>query len=617
MHKISCAATTLVVLASFALSSAPAAHAEDDTFITHGPILGRPAATGMGVWARTNHPAAFAVHYGTDPVELDKRSDPVSTELAHDNTAWVKLEGLEPNTRYYYEVVIPEVSATTGRSGSFRTLPDAKKYRDQELNPEGLFNFSFEFACGNNQNPTQGVGRPLPTFGTMYDKIRDDIHFAILNGDWLYESRRDFTVDQWAAQVDAAPNEIPEVVKVAPTIVGVWQNYKHFLEQGPNLARWHAHMPTYFTYDDHEILNDVWGAGTPGLRDRRAVFRDIGVRAWYDYLAWSNPTKFTQRVHFGQAKVEKGSDVLVDPKAIFKNLDLAQANNLHIHWGTATAGINDNALDGVGGDPNAGVYEIVEVLDAHRVKVSPAARADGEVSYSIGRRSYYRFRMSNCDFFVLDTRGQRQMHDTAHPNKPGLSMLGPTQRKWLMDGVAASDADFIFVVSSVNFMVPHVGGGKVRTTNKDDAWTVFLDEREKLIKFWDDLDKPVFVLTGDLHNSFVIQITDNVWEMASGPHNSNNHWATDEGGRPANGKFQYGPREVDIRWSTYFRTDIPRNNLLHPSYCVVQVNNVFNNPLKPSSERWVAFPRPHVVFQYYNGRTGKLRYAESIMANDK
>jgi hypothetical protein len=162
-------------------------------------------------------------------------------------------------------------------------------------------------------------------------------------------------------------------------------------------------------------------------------------------------------------------------------------------------------------------------------------------------------------------------------------------------------------------MVPHVGGGKVRGENKDDAWTVFLDEREKLIDFWDQLDKPVLVLTGDLHNSFVIKITDNVWEMASGPHNSNNHWASDEGDRPANGPFKYGPREVDIRWSTYFRSDIPRDQLKYPGYCVVQINNVFSNPTQIGQQRWVTFPRPQVVFRFYDGRTGRLRYAESIL----
>ncbi len=251
----------------------------------------------------------------------------------------------------------------------------------------------------------------------------------------------------------------------------------------------------------------------------------------------------------------------------------------------------------------------------------PAADADGAVSYSIGKRSYFHMRISNCDFFVCDTRGQRQMHDTSDPFKK-VSMLGKEQRDWLLEGIERSDADFIFVVSSVNFMVPHVGGGAIRGDNKDDAWTVFFDEREALIEAFDKRDQPVFVLTGDLHNSFAIQITDNVYEFASGPHNSVNHWYTDEGDRPPNGKFKYGPREVDIIWSTWFNNDIPRHMLLHPGFCVVQVNNVFNNPVvygqaaDNGEDRWVAYPRPQVIFQYFDGRTGKLRYAQSVRAAD-
>ncbi|MBQ17358.1 MAG: alkaline phosphatase [Planctomycetaceae bacterium] len=585
--------------------------------VSHGPILGRLSAHGVGIWARTLRTGAFAVRYGTDPRRLDQQTKPVITHLGHDNTGWVHITGLAADTKYYYELFIPGQTGLTGKQGSFRTLPDSAKLVDPDLNPRGLFNFSFEFACGNNQNPGHSNGPGLPTFATMLKQLQDRIHFAILNGDWLYESRREYQPDQWLKQVDRRAADTPQVVNVAPAVVGVWQNYKQFLEQGHNMAIWHRHVPSFFTFDDHEILNDVWGAGSPGLRDRRAVFRDVGVRAWYDYLGWSNPTRFPQRIRFGRGRVRDDRSVLEDRSADFSKLDLAQANNLHIHWGTKTDGINDNKLDGVGGTPNAGVYRIVKILDKHRLKIAPETSMDETVSYSIGRRSYFRLTVANCDFFVLDTRSQRQMHDTKNPAKKGLSMLGPIQRDWLLDGVKTSKADFVFVVSSVNFMVPHIGGGKVRATNKDDAWTVFFDERERLINAWDKLDKPVFVLTGDLHNSFVIRITDNVWEFASGPHNSNNHWASDEGDRPANGRFQYGPRPVDIRWSSYFKTDIPRFNLRTPYFCVVQLNNVFNNPKIPGGTRRVAFPRPQVIFQYYNGKSGQLEYAESVLARPK
>lgn len=613
------AAAAVFAFQSYAalLPAADALEAEPIHHITHGPILGRVSAHGIGVWARTNRPGEFGVKYGTSPDALDKTSRTVKTKLADDCTGVVFLDGLKAGTRYHYELTIPNLEGDTGRVGTFRTLPDAKDFVDAETNPHGLFNFTFEFACGNNQNPDASLGPALPTFQTMLRQHRDEIDFAILNGDWLYETQRMYQPSQWLHQVEQSPDDLPDVVRVAPTIVGVWQNYKHFLDQGPNLTRWHRQIPSFFTYDDHEILNDVWGAGTPGLRDRRAVFRDVGVAAWYDYLGWSNPTEFKQPVHHGRGNVRRGGEVLVDSNADFTKIDLKQASNLHIHWGGKTAGVNDNALDGVGGDPNAGVYKIEKILDKTHIQISPAADADGEVSYSIGRRSYYRMRIANCDFFVLDTRGQRQMHDKEDPYKKGLSMLGPVQREWLLDGINNSDADFLFVVSSVNFMVPHVGGGKVRTTNKDDAWTVFFDEREALINAFDEIDKPVCVLTGDLHNSFAIKITDNVWEFASGPHNSRNHHAGDEGGRQPNGPFKYGPREVDVRWSTYFKSDSPRPLLRRPTYCLVSINNVFNSPKVAGKDRWVEFPKPQATFRYYDGQTGRFQYAESILATGK
>ncbi len=594
----------LAVLAAFAASCAGAPPAADRARITHGPILGRLGAREIGIWVRTSQPSPFLVHYGRSADYLHLASAVGETLLERDRTGWIHLKDLQPDTRYWYKVLVKY--AEEGIGGSFRTLPDPAALRDAGLNPRGLFNFSFEFACGNNQNPRQGCGPELPAFRTMLPRLKDKVNFAVLNGDWLYEEVREHPADEGV--LGAA------VVRHAPSIAGVWENYKLYLSRGAPLAAWHREIPSFFTFDDHEILNDVWGAGSPGLRDRRAVFRDIGVQAWYDYLGWANPVAFTQGIRFGRARLQAGSDVLSDPEADFTTLDLAQAATLHVHWGGPTAGVNDNALDGVGGDPNAGVYEIAGILGKDRLRVRPAPKADGEASYSIGRRSYYRLRVSNADLVMLDTRSHREMHDTKNPGKPGLSMLGKLQKEWLKSGMAASDADFFFVFSSVNFMVPHVGGGAVRGENKDDAWTVFLDEREELIRFWDGLGKPVFVLTGDLHNSFAIRITDRVWEFASGPHNSQNHILGDEGNRPANGTFDSQGRKCEIRWSSSYRDDIPRNELRHPLYCVVQVNNVFNNPIQMGQTRWVAFPRPQVIFQYYDGRTGDLRYAESVVA---
>ena len=243
------------------------------------------------------------------------------------------------------------------------------------------------------------------------------------------------------------------------------------------------------------------------------------------------------------------------------------------------------------------------------------AKVSDDVPYSIGRTSYGKFRVSNSEFYLIDTRGDRDMHDISQRDKPGISLLGKNQRQWLVESMQSSDADFFFVVSTVPFMIPHSGAGGFEAdfANKEEAWTGFFDEREALIEFWETLERPVFVMTGDLHNSFAIKITDRIWEFCCGPHNSVNHVPElDESNRPATGKFKFGPRECDIRWSSYILPDLPRLERLYPHFAVVQVNNVFNMPQTLGGNRWVAYPDPQVVFQYYDGRTGELDYAESV-----
>ena len=598
-----------IILISFLLFSCKSTQTVK---ITHGPIIGNLKSDSIRIWARTNIPGQFHVVYGADKDNLTEKSASVATIASKDHTGFITLKNLKPGQKYYFYLVTTHLKHTSAR-GSFTTLRDPKTLQSK-LNPRGLFNFSFEFACGNNQHPNNGLGPSMPVYNTLNTHFRDKLDFVIHNGDFIYEEKRETSPEEWQANTGA--KEIPKILKTTPHLTGVWENYKLYMGRAPNMMEWHRNIPGFFTFDDHELVNDIIGAGTEGYRSRRAVFRDIGVQGWYDYLGWANPQETKQGIFLGRAQLKEGSDILVDPDADFTKVNLNEASNLHIHWGDKDAGNMDGDNgDFTGGDPNARVYGIVKIIDKNRIQLSHTAKKTGSAGYSIGRYSYSTLKIANCRIILLDTKSHRDVHDIKNPGKKGISMLGKKQREWLMDLMSKKDADFYFVVSSVNFMVPHVGGGGGTNhfaATKDDAWTVFFDEREKLINFWNDLGKKVFVLTGDLHNSFACKITDNVWEFASGPHNSVNHRPQDEGDRPVNGYFKYGPRAVDIRWSTTAMSDIPREARKLPHFCVVQVNNVFNNPQELGGERLVAFPKPHVVFQFYDALTGKLKYAEAV-----
>jgi alkaline phosphatase D len=585
--------------------------ASNSPTLTHGPMLGRQSANSMGVWCRTSETAQVQIRYGLSSKELNQLSHSTRSILERDNTARVHLKNLTPRTRYYYQVLVN--GATQGPISSFKTLPSTEVSKTTE-NPEGLFNFKFEFGCGNNISSPRVNGILMPTYATMLkENVHNEIDFAILNGDFVYEAGRDLTPQQWQEKNNIS--QLPKQLTLAPDQAGVWQNYKIYLDASEHLRQWHTKVPSYYSIDDHEILNDVYGSGSPGYVNREAVFRDPASQAWMDYLGWSNHSVDNKKIVISKASLQKDANILTDKTMDFSKIDPENSTTLHVHWGKdgGKAFAKNVPMD----DPNSGVYEIVEVINKHQIKVRPPFKANSQSTYSIGKGLYSKMSISNCDIFMLDTRSYRELHDTKDPAKKGLSMLGARQKAWLLDGMKKSKAKFFFVVSSVNFMIPHIGSnapGKGLVANKDDAWTVFLDEREELIQFWEKLDKPVFVLTGDLHNSFAIKVTDKIWEFASAPHNSNNHPLKFEGNRPINGPFQYGPRPCFIRWSTAILNDVEKTQRRTPIYCVVQVNNVFNNPKKIGDTRPVAFPIPQVIFKYHSGINGELLYSETVLA---
>ncbi len=354
--------------------------------VTHGPVLGRPANNSMTIWLRTSRAGPVRIFFGKEKGKLDQVSPLLETSLEHDNTGTVTLENLDANTRYFYRIEDHQLS------GSFRTLPSITDFKNPKTNPDGKFNFSFEFACGNNQSGNgDSVGPQLPVFDTLNRQVRDKVHFAILNGDWLYEDRREYSMGDWLHQVGLTPDLTPGIVKKAPTITGVWENYKTYWARGRNLSEWHRYVPSFYTADDHEFLNDIYGTAESGYVNRRAVFRDIATQAWFDYLAWANPVEHKATALFSRGKFTAGSDVLEDSAVDFTKLNLRDMANLHVHWGTPTAGVKDARLDSQPGDPNSAVYDIIEVMGPHKIKIAPVAKADGDAVYSIGRRNYGKF----------------------------------------------------------------------------------------------------------------------------------------------------------------------------------------------------------------------------------
>ena len=119
-----------------------------------------------------------------------------------------------------------------------------------------------------------------------------------------------------------------------------------------------------------------------------------------------------------------------------------------------------------------------------------------------------------ADFYVLDTRQYRTDQpcgDGVKPpcpavDDPQATILGEAQRKWLLDGLAAS-------ASNWNVLAQQVMVARVDLTLGDavgysmDKWTGYEADRRRLLKHLHDrkISNPV-VLTGDIHNNWANEL---------------------------------------------------------------------------------------------------------------
>jgi hypothetical protein len=156
-----------------------------------------------------------------------------------------------------------------------------------------------------------------------------------------------------------------------------------------------------------------------GLGDGSHLIRDLGLKAYQEYLSWANPTGPQDGpIHFGTGKIKKGSDILFDPKAKFTEVSPEQVSTIHLGAFTRTESSNKRGEK----VPGAGVFGLAEVIDDQHLRVTPAAKANNEaIPYSIGTHHYYDWKVSNCHFFAIDTRSTRA--ENARPSTGTTAMI--------------------------------------------------------------------------------------------------------------------------------------------------------------------------------------------------
>ncbi|HEX9734365.1 MAG TPA: alkaline phosphatase D family protein [Thermoanaerobaculia bacterium] len=265
------------VLVGFLL---PAFAADAQLAVTHGTAAGDVTATSAIVWARASAPAEMSVEVDDDPGFSHPRRFTAAAD-AFDLTAQVAVDGLAPASRYHYRVVFAnEGGRSESAAGSFATAPEPGEARP------------VRFVVGGDVGG-QGYCRHAETgyaiFGAMAALEPD---FFIANGDMIYADAA--CPAQGPEGWPNLPGDFPSIddPRVDWTDAGqvreVYLDHWRYNRADPHVQGFHARVPVYAQWDDHEVINDFgarWASWSKA--PQRAGYPNLVAAGRQALFAWN------------------------------------------------------------------------------------------------------------------------------------------------------------------------------------------------------------------------------------------------------------------------------------------------------------------------------------------
>ena len=300
------------------LLSHPTAHAAQQAsnnylFITHGIASGDVTNQSVIIWSRANREAQLHVEYDTDP--NFSHPDSSKTALANqttDYTAHVKLEGLSPDTLYYYRLWFSSDTSSPqsknassvvsdNMTGSFRTAinPSASSNKD--------IKFIFAADLGGQMHCRQIDKGGYSIFSEMQELSPD---FFIANGDMIYAGDKcPFEgPDGWRniqgnfSGISDPDVNWTDISQVRDVYLKHWQ----YNREDPYLQRFLQNTSIYSQWDDHEVINDFgasWQYWNSFNTDREG---------------YPNIVKAGREAFFNYSPIDRNAD---DPNRIYRSFN--------------------------------------------------------------------------------------------------------------------------------------------------------------------------------------------------------------------------------------------------------------------------------------------------------
>ncbi|WP_367110453.1 alkaline phosphatase [uncultured Psychrobacter sp.] len=285
----------------------------------HGVASGDPLSDRIILWTRvtprTSGSRQFTVQWliaRDDQMSEIVKQGEIATSAVKDYTVKVDVDGLKPNTVYYYQF---KVGNQTSRVGRTKTLPVGQVDKVKLA----------VFSCANY---------PAGFFHVYADAAkRDDLDVFVHLGDYIYEYGRTTTDLQGnviPAYASANAAAIHREVEPEQEVVSIneyrtrYAQYKTDLD----LQDLHAAVPMIAVWDDHELANDTYENGAenhqPALEGSWDDRKLAAITAYHEWMPIRNKvqSEVYRRFDFGDLL----SLHMLDTRVIGRDEQLNYAN---------------------------------------------------------------------------------------------------------------------------------------------------------------------------------------------------------------------------------------------------------------------------------------------------
>ncbi|MFW2542072.1 alkaline phosphatase D family protein [Primorskyibacter sp. 2E107] len=235
---------------------------------THGVQSGDVSARSGMIWTRVDRPSRITMEVSnTESFANARQLAPMDALPGSDMAIKRMVEGLTPDQDIFYRFTAADLSDINATSepivGHFRTAPESRR--------------SIRFAWSGD---TAGQGWGIDDAGmvTYQTMAKHEPDFFIHSGDTIYaDGPMQDEVEKDGAVIWKNATLIDEKRKVAETLDEYRGQWKYNM-MDEHLLSMNAVVPTFFQWDDHEVVNN-WSSSRSLMEDDRYSEKSIHVLA--------------------------------------------------------------------------------------------------------------------------------------------------------------------------------------------------------------------------------------------------------------------------------------------------------------------------------------------------